>query len=122
MSEAELIESAILLGDAALTSASLYLTCVTAYLVAAHFVGAKLSTFQVFVISVLFVVFAVSFLMAVQVNSWNMYELGSQLSEIRPGWVKYTSPTVIWVLLAIDSAGVIAALLFMWSVRHPRSQ
>jgi hypothetical protein len=49
MTEAQRIESAILIGEAALNSASLYLTRVTAYLVAAYFVGANLSRYsQVF--------------------------------------------------------------------------
>ncbi len=122
MSEAELIESAVLLGEAALHSASLYLTCVSAYLVAAYAVGAKLTLFQVSVVNVLFIVFAVSFLMAVQTNVWNMYHLSADLSELRPLWVRYTSPAVIWGLLVIDSAGVAASLAFMWSVRHPRGK
>ena len=122
MSEAELIESTMLVSDAVFESVSLYLTCVTAYLVAAYSIGAKLSRFQVAVISVLFTVFAAPFVMSIHTSLWNVDFLSKQIAQIRPDWVGSTSPEFIWGLLFLDSAGIVTCLAFMWNIRHSKAE
>jgi hypothetical protein len=120
--ELELINVSISLAESVQNSISLYLTIITAYLLAAHFVGSKLSIFQVFVISVLFVVFGLSFVAAIQVDLWNLLEIGYQIQGLRPSWLTFPSPMLNWGFLVIDSVGVVVSLAFMWSVRHRKAE
>lgn len=122
MTEAELIEAAMNAGDSTLGNVTAYLSVVSAYLVVAYVVGADLTRLQVFVINVLFVVFGFSFVFAIQTGLANHYLFATEILEYRPDYVVYTSPEVNKLLFAIDSGGVLAALYFMWNIRHPKKE
>ena len=121
MTEAELIEALMAAQDLAGSSISLYLTTVTAYLLVAYFVGASLDRVQTIIISILFIVFAVSFLAAVQTSLDNALSLGNELQEFRPDWFLLASTPFNLLCLIIDTGGVIASLYFMWHIRHPKT-
>ena len=122
MTEAELIESSMALSEMASNAVTLYLTTVSAYLLVAYFVGASLDRLQTFIISVLFIVFSLSFVAAIQTNLGNMVSIGNELEEIRPGWIRFASTPFNSVLLVVDSCGVLVSLLFMWNIRHPKPE
>lgn len=120
MTEAELIGAASDLAAGVQESVSLYLTVVSAYLIVAYVAGKDLSLFQVMIINVLFVVFGISFVFAIQEGLANHYLFASEIAEIRPDYKVVFTPSIIRILFAIDTGGVLAALLFMWNVRHPK--
>lgn len=122
MTEAELVEAAMNAGESVLGNVMAYLSVVSAYLIVAYVAGAGLSRFQVFVINVLFIVFGFSFVFAIQTGLANHYLFASEILEYRPDYVVFSSPSVNRLLLAIDSGGVLAALVFMWNVRHPKTE
>ena len=122
MTEAELIESSMALAEMVSNTVTLYLTTVSAYLLVAYFVGASLDRLQTFIISVLFIVFSLSFVAAIQTNLGNMVSIGNELEEIRPDWIRYASTQFNLVLLVVDTCGVLVSLLFMWNIRHPKTE
>ena len=122
MTEAELIEAAMALSESAGNAVTLYLTTISAYLLVAYFVGASLDRLQTIIISVLFVVFALSFVAAIQTALGNMVSIGNELEEIRPDWIRYASKPFNSVLMVVDTCGVLVSLLFMWNIRHPKPE
>ena len=122
MTEAELIEAAMALSESAANAVTLYLTTISAYLLVAYFVGASLNRLQTIIISVLFVVFALSFVAAIQTNLGNMVSIGNELEEIRPDWIRYASAPFNLALFVVDTCGVLVSLLFMWNIRHPKPE
>ena len=122
MTEAELIDAAMALSEQAGNAVALYLTTISAYLLVAYFVGASLDRLQTTIISVLFVVFALSFVAAIQTALGNMVSIGNELEEFRPDWIRYASKPFNLVLLVVDTCGVLVSLLFMWNIRHPKTK
>lgn len=122
MTEAELLEVSANITEAVISTVTLYLSVVSAYLVVAYIVGKQLSTFQVTVINVLFVVFAMSFVMGIQTGFANLYSLSKEILDFRPEWAVYTSPLMNRALFVLDVGGILASLIFMWNVRHPRKE
>ena len=114
MTEAELIEAAMGLGESAANAVTLYLTIVSAYLLVAYFVGASLDRLQTII--------ALSFVAAIQTNLGNMVSIGNELEEIRPDWIRFASTPLNSVLLVVDTCGVLVSLLFMWNIRHPKTE
>ena len=110
------------LSEQAGNAVALYLTTISAYLLVAYFVGASLDRLQTIIISVLFVVFALSFVAAIQTSLGNLVSIGNELEEIRPDWIRYASAQVNLMLLVVDTCGVLVSLLFMWNIRHSKPE
>ena len=121
MTEAELIEAVMASSESAGYSISLYLTTVTAYLLVAYFVGASLDRLQTIIISILFVVFALSFVAAVQVSLINTLSIGNELQEFRPDWLVIASRPFNLLCLVVDTGCLLVSLFFMWRIRHPKT-
>ena len=104
----------------AITSFSIYLTITFAYLTAAYFAGAKLTKYQVFVISTLYGAGALISLFSV-INNLALYTvllnqdegLKSSIPFSGEFWTYYTTPLFI--------VGIAVSLSFMWYVRHPNT-
>ena len=121
----ELVEAseamAMWIGNA-IDSFSVYLTVTFAYLTVAYLAGKKLSGFQVLVISVLYT-FAAGicllscisqlFFYTAVVNEIDSAKAASPLSS-GEFWIYFVSPPLI--------VGVLVSLLFMWNVRHPKTE
>ena len=122
MTEAELIESISTLTEGAGDSVTLYLTTVSAYLLVAYFVVAKLDRLQTTIISVLFLFFSVAFVFAIQASLVNMVSIGNELKVIRPDWIVFASTPFNLACLVVDTGGVLVSLYFMWHIRHPKIQ
>jgi hypothetical protein len=105
---------------ASLDCFGMYVTMLVAYLVAAYFVGNRLTAPQVFMVSVLFVV-------ASGVVTWGSFSFLSRavpiadaLEVIHHDRSYGAQPIVRDIVVAIMGAGIVTCLKFMWDVRHPK--
>jgi hypothetical protein len=102
--------------DAASSAMSLYLTVVSGYLLVAYLVGKKLTFLQTTIITILFMFFCTTNTIATVSLMQSAYYFGHTYGEGRvPGWTAAT----IGILLSL---GILAAIKFMWDVRHPRPE
>ncbi len=100
---------------------SLWLAVLSGYLVVAYTVGAKLTRAQVVVFNLIYVIWSV-FLGVASGNT-----LHHALNNTSRGWemLEEASPVLPLTMPFFYLIGimlVIAALAFMWSVRHPKAE
>jgi len=102
--------------EAANSSMSLYLTVMSGYLLVAYLAGKQLTFLQTSIITVLFVFFCTTNAVATMSYIQTAYHFAHTYGEGRaPAW----AAPVTGILL---SAGIPAAMKFMWDVRHPRPE
>jgi hypothetical protein len=104
--------------------AQMYFTLVSAYLVVAYLVGAKLSSGQNAVVTALYIVWVAG------VTQWQyttstqtlgiIDELLSIESVILPSPAESEVQVVLYGFLVVQVLGILASLWFMWKVRHPK--
>ena len=100
------------------------LATLTGYLLIAHFIGAKLTLFQVVFVNVVFLLSRVVNFLALQGIIERNAHWNEKIQELDPtipfGVLADTNRGSIssWVIFTLITAG---ALLFMWQVRHPKS-
>ncbi len=106
---------------------AIFLSGIFAFLLVAHSTGAKLTTFQVSISSALFTLFA--FVIGIRIIAIGaginelMTELSNYQAASKLGRYELVDPSIRLVLAsAVWSSGPIVALLFMWSVRHPKAE
>ena len=103
-----------LVGNAS-SAMALYLTVTSGYLLVAYLVGKELTFLQTIIISTLFIFFTSLNTVATISFMENAYFFGSTYGIGRmPGW----APNVVGVCLF---SGILAAVKFMWDVRHPKA-
>ena len=102
---------------------TIYLTVMSGYLIVAYFAGGKLSTPQVAILTTLFVFATGAEVWGFHLTLNHIGELTEWLSDIRP-LTEYEAGIdengYPWA--AAMTAGIFAALYFMWSVRHPKTE
>ena len=117
MTEAEAFELALMASDNAVTSFSVYITVTFGYLAAAYVAGAKLTTYQVIMVSCIYVVSAVSALLNL-LSDVQFYEAALRAAPTVAPQNGLTSPdlwtTYMSILLSI---GIFASLYFMHTIR-----
>jgi hypothetical protein len=125
VSRAELALIGIGQADAIGTHMSIYLTIVSAYLIAAYLVGRKLTSAQVTVATSIYIVayiFEAAILaalfrsMTIAMQSYN--ERFSMISSFVLNVISGSNYIGVTILFAILSS----SLWFMWSVRHPEKE
>ena len=116
---------------------TLYITFVSAYLAAAYVGGASLSRLQVLIGSAIFTTASTFSALNVMGSFWafEMQQRGVGLHYLamaetfgRPDWVEFgrgfildsQSDTFDAIISALMVAGILGALYFMWSIRHPK--
>ena len=102
---------------------AIFFTTITAYLVVAYSVGKSLTTYQVAFINVAFLISMATGVMGVVANA----SLIAEYNSIRQGLVGQRVPEVLdtaWVITftAVRAVLIFGALVFMWQVRHPRTE
>lgn len=117
------VEQAILVGQLvtelfgqAQTALTIYLTVTSGYLLVAYLVGKSLTTFQVVVVTGLFVYFGV-------ISSLSVY--GYYQSAAFWGQTYGLGRAEYWLWRVITPAcilGILACLKFMWDIRHPKPE
>ncbi len=120
MTEAEVIESAFLMGAGAVSLFAIYISVIFAYLAVAYFVGADLTKFQVVVVSGLFVAAE-----AITTATCTANVLGwEKLIALYPS-VLNTIPFYtlgIWhkYMAGMLCAGIVVGLYFMYNIRSTK--
>ena len=113
----QIIEVAQLVADltnSAHESLTLYVSVTSGYLLVAYLVGKDLSRLQVFIVTVLYAVFAAFNTLSATNYFYHAHYFGHTYGQGRaPEWPIYG----LGILLSL---GVLASLKFMWDVRHPK--
>ena len=98
----------------------LYLTTVSAYLIVAYMVGERLKTFQVLVVSGLFLLFTL-------IGIWGGHGsmrwsalLVEKVPEVLPRTIPGEFRPYHGIVL-LEIIGVLACLKFMWDIRHTKT-
>jgi hypothetical protein len=101
--------------------AAIYFTLVTAYLATSYLVGSKLTTAQMLIISVLYVIWSLGLInvqytqiMAVSGFQRELASLGGSALLI-----EQNTQVATWSFIGVQIIGMLASLYFMWSIRHP---
>ena len=121
MTEAELAEHLMAWFAQISSDADRYFTLVSAYMVIAYLIGKQLSLLQLSIINALFLLWVggivagtFSAVDATTIIQSKLLEIGSEFNAGQ-------ASTGLYNLMAIYVGGVIASLVFMWSVRHPKT-
>jgi hypothetical protein len=119
MTEYELIDALNSTVGLLVNTFSVYIAVTSGYLVCAYMVGARLTTFQALVVSVLY-------LTSVGVGTWAMFSIGNhatelarEIEELNPDRSFGMRRAVTNALTFVCALGVPACLKFMWDLRHP---
>lgn len=103
---------------------AVFFTTITAYLLVAYSVGKSLTTYQVAFINVTFLIAMTTGVMGVVAN----VSLIAEYNSIRQGLIEQQRlPEVLdtaWVITftAVRVVLILGALVFMWQVRHPKTE
>ncbi len=120
MTEAEAFEITLLAGANSVTSFTVYITFTFGYLAAAFFVGKELTRSQVVIVSALYTFAALSAFL----NFLSDIEFYAEALSYLPNAVSQSglnSPFFWQIYMSILlSAGILASLYFMWSIRNSR--
>jgi len=104
--------------------ANMYLALVSGYLIVAYSIGEKLSAVQAMIINIFFTVWTGAHVGAIFSEMGAVLDIQRMLIEMeafsfqRP----HESLMIVSVFAAIQIGGIIAALYFMWTVRHPKTE
>ena len=123
MTEYELLDLMASMESHMATQFSLYLTIISSYMVVAYLVGDKLTNSQVVIVSTLMILSAGG-------QTWALHTTLGRVTEYLDRKVEYAplteyeqnfaANTYAWVLIL--AGGLLAALYFMWQVRHARPE
>jgi hypothetical protein len=104
------------------THVSIYLSVVFGYCVVAYVAGSNLTRFQVVVASIMFCVAAELQTLLMYIWVTGTKDVVVALAEINPDISPSHGVNDVRQIIgiAIWQAGIVASLLFMWSVRHPK--
>ncbi len=122
MTEYELVDAAASYLSALQSWLATYFTILTAYLITAYIAGIKLAKSQVLIINVGFVILAGMCALAVTGTGARYLEFTRQIAEVNPQRIYLASAPMAWAISAASFGGLLAALKFMWDVRHPKTE
>ena len=101
---------------------AMYITILSGYLIAAFMTGSKLNLLQIAILNIGFVV-------TILVLTWGTYGAGmtqvyytNLLLELDANAPQANRPWVMKTLLSLMIGGAVAALFFMWNVRHGKTE
>ena len=117
MDELAIQEIAQMVFANAISQAATFYTILGAYLAAAYVVGKKLSTFQLYLINRLFVVFAILSSLGLYGSLSMATSYLMEVAKINPNRVPPTDEIFNWITMGIHALAVTGCLLFMVSVR-----
>lgn len=121
MTEYELVDAIATYSSNTGSFMAIYLTVVSGFLITAFVAGARLSLLQATILSVGFVV-------AAFISTYGTYGAGitqvyytELLREIAENSPQRNQVWVMNSLCLMMLGGIVASLVFMWSVRHPKT-
>ena len=125
MNEYEIIDAMASFQNNLIQGQALTISMLTAYMIVAYTVGAKLTTFQCVFASSLFLLFGLLGISGQLYNLSEMYHYGAQLGNIRGESYSFSdefTEATRWIFIAVRLTILAGALYFMWSVRHPKTE
>lgn len=124
MTEYQLLEVLNGMNSNSMAVQALFFTALSAYLFVAYAIGEKLSTFQVTFISVVFLLIAFLGGYTLSTIMIQTVDYSAQLDQVRGGaFVRLDSgaESLIFVVIMTRLLMAVGALIFMWSIRHPKT-
>ena len=121
MSEAEAVELIAMYLDNLVVSISVYLSITFAFLVVSHTVGSRLSQFQATVVSVLYIVAALTMYGAMLINQlWIESLLSSNPIVLRTESLKFVMNMKFWktALAVLIFSGILVSLYYSHDARR----
>jgi hypothetical protein len=104
----------------------MYFTLVSAYLVVSYLVGHQLTRVQNIIITSLYLVWIIGIVDAQRtesiINLGLINELQHRDSIVMPAQIATAADFGLYSFIAVQIAGVLASLYFMWTVRHPKTK
>lgn len=111
MTEYETLELTFSLISYGMTAMALYFTVVSGYLIGAYMIGAQLSRSQVWILTSLFIVFAISMVF----GTFSFFAEASAFGERSLSSLEYWLAPIIGLA---EVAGIVASLKFMFDIRR----
>ena len=104
--------------------ASLYFALVSGYVIMAFIIGKRLSRLQIFVINSLFIMWTAGILMGYNTSVEAVFELSAAIGELESPTVEDHTGSIanFHMFSAIQLIGIVASLIFMWSVRRSEDE
>ena len=119
------LQSILMINDNLISHMALYLTILFAYIAVAYVAGTKLSRLQLGLTTFIFVLASgyeimniMLFSTANSVKLGQLAEFGGPIPESPTG----TETVAILLTTIVWASGAIAALIFMWSIRHSKTE
>jgi hypothetical protein len=115
-------QTGIAMGDLQASHIAIYLTMIFAYISVAYIAGKKLTRFQLGLTSFIFTAAAIREVLTIAILARGANQKYTQLAEMGNKVTDLIVDYSILYPIAIWSSGLFVALLFMWSVRHPKTE
>ena len=126
MTEYELGEMLYNTYDGLWQGSQMYFTLVSAYLVVAYLVGAKLNRVQNLIVTGLYFVWTLGIIQSQYSTSVQMIGITDQLLSSNASFLSVDvgaqTQAGVYSFLAVQLLGLLASGYFMWSVRHPKTE
>jgi hypothetical protein len=121
VSEYELADSIASMITVLLTWNGLSFTFLTAYLVTVYTVVESLTSSQALIINILFSIYQAGTISGVYTSGSRYFEFVQEIQRINPERVYSFSATAIYITPLLLMIVTIAALKFMWDIRHHKA-
>ena len=122
MTEYELVDAIASFNSNMYSWATFYMTALSAYLVTAYILGAKLTRSQTILINTCFVFFSALGIFAVRGSGMRCLEFAAEVQAINPERDFALTSGMLWVVFSILLLGIFVCLKFMWDIRHPKTE
>ena len=115
-------QSAIAMGDVQASHIAIYLTMIFAYISVAYIAGNKLTRLQLYATTFVFVAASAREVVNIAALASAAQLKTSQLADLDHSVITPLGGFSIWYPILIWSTGLFASIIFMWSVRHPKTE
>ena len=107
-----------------LTGQALFISTISAYLVVAYTVGARLTMYQVWFINFTFILFSLVGLQGLTAQLLTIFDYEViRLEQLgRAAHFEQTGEASVWLAVAVRVLITAGSLIFMWQVRHPKTE
>jgi hypothetical protein len=125
MTEYELTDVMYTIFSSMNESAALYFTLVSAYIGMSFLIGERLTRFQLVIINILYVVWMTGVINTGFAQLGNVIEITQALDSMDAIVVNQSIEVIsfsVYAFVVVQLGGVAASILFMRSVRHPRTE
>ena len=122
MTEYEILDVIVSRFSSMTEQASLYFALVSGYLITAYLVGLKLTRLHVSVINGLYVVWILGIVGGYTTTVDAVVDLEAALSALERTSATASNTLYAYSFTAVQLAGLLASLVFMWAVRHPKTE